>query len=72
LIDFAGQRTDFPPVAADETYPAQSPALNFVDAILGKAPNGSPGELGLASMEIIEAACASATSGENIRIRNLK
>src|SRR5437773_703208 len=60
LIDFADQRTDFKPLAENEIYPSQSPALNFVDAVLGKAPNGSPGELGLAAMEIIEAACESA------------
>ncbi|HEX4120238.1 MAG TPA: Gfo/Idh/MocA family oxidoreductase, partial [Verrucomicrobiae bacterium] len=60
LIDFADKRTRFEPLAENEIYPSQAPALNFVDAILGKSPNGSPGELGLASMEIIEAACESA------------
>jgi len=63
LVDFAGQRTEFSPLAENEIYPAQSPALNFIDAILGKTANGSPGELGLASMEIIEAACVSAATG---------
>ncbi len=72
LIDFAGQRTGFPPLAEADLYPAQSPALNFIDAILGQVVNGSPGELGLASMEIIEAACASAGNGQNIRVRDLK
>ena len=71
LIDFAGQRTEFSPLAEKEIYPAQSPALNFVDTILGQARNGSPGALGLASMEIIEAACTSANHGKNICIRNL-
>lgn len=70
-VDFDGQRSDFPTLAAGEVYPAQAPALNFVDAILGQAPNGSPGELGLASMEIIEAACQSATSGQPVRIRHV-
>jgi predicted dehydrogenase len=69
LIDLAEQRTEFQPLTENEIYPAQSPALNFVDAIRGKAPNGSPGELGLASMEIIEAACQSAANGQNITIR---
>ena len=72
LIDFNDQRTEYPPLAENEIYPAQSPALNFIDTILGKVPNGSPGDLGLASMEIIEAACASATHGKNISIRNFK
>ena len=69
LTDFAGQRTEFPSLPENEIYPAQSPARNFVDAIRGDAPNGSPGELGLASMEIIEAACTSARSGRNEIIR---
>ncbi len=72
LVDFADQRTEFSPLAEDEIYPAPAPALNFIEAISGQAANGSPGDLGLASMEIIEAACASATSGKNIRLRKLK
>jgi predicted dehydrogenase len=68
-IDFAGSRTEFPPLAEHEIYPAQAPALNFVSLLLGRSSNGSPGELGLASMEIIEAARQSAAAGENIRIR---
>lgn len=72
MIDFAGRRTEFKPLANDEIYPGQSPALNFIEAILGKAPNGSPGDLGLASMEIIEAACASASNGQNMSIRKIK
>lgn len=72
LIDFAGQRTEFPQLAEREIYPAQSPALNFVSVLLGVALNGSPGDLGLASMEIIEAARQSAASGNNVRIREVK
>ena len=69
LIDFADKRTEFKTLAENEIYPSQSPALNFIDAILGKTPNGSPGDLGLASMEIIEAACESAQTGRNEIIR---
>jgi predicted dehydrogenase len=72
LIDFAGKRTEFEPLAENEIYPSQAPALNFVDAILGKVPNGSPGELGLASMEIIEAACESAQTNRCETIREVK
>jgi predicted dehydrogenase len=72
LTDFSNQRTEFKPLAADEIYPAQSPALNFIEAILGNTANGSPGELGLASMEIITAACASAQSGRNEIIRAVR
>jgi predicted dehydrogenase len=69
LVDFAGQRTILKPLAEKEIYPERSPALNFVDAILGKTSNGSPGELGLASMEIIEAACESARTNRCEKIR---
>ena len=72
LIDFDGKRTDFPSLPENEIYPAQSPAQNFIDAILGKTANGSPGELGLASMEIIEAACRSATTNHLQKIRPTK
>ena len=71
LTDFAGHRTEFPPLAETEIYPAAAPALNFMDALLGRAANGSPGELGLASMEIIEAACVSAQTGAPQKIRPL-
>lgn len=72
LIDFSDHRTEFPALAPREIYPEQSPALNFIDTILGKATNGSPGELGLASMEIIEAACESARTNRCERIRTLE
>jgi predicted dehydrogenase len=69
LIDFADKRTDFPALAADDIYPSQAPALNLIDAVLNPANNRSPGTLGLASMEIIEAACQSARTGRNILIQ---
>jgi predicted dehydrogenase len=72
LVDFAGQRTEFEPLTEKEIYPEQAPALNFIDAILGKAPNGSTGELGLAAMEIIEAACESAQTNRCEKIREVK
>jgi predicted dehydrogenase len=72
LIDFADKRTEFQPLAESEIYPSQAPALNFVDAILGKAANGSSGELGLAAMEIIEAACESAQTNRCEKIREVK
>ena len=70
-VDFAGTRREYPALAAHEIYPDQSPALNFIDAIRGTAPNGSAGDLGLASMEIIEAACQSASGAGNVIIRPL-
>jgi len=72
MVDFADKRTGFEPLAENEIYPGQKPALNFVDAILGKALNGSPGELGLVSMEIIEAACESAQTNRCEKIREVQ
>ena len=72
LVDFSDKRTEFPQLAENEIYPAQSPVLNFIDVISGKAPNGSAGDLGLASMEIIEAACESAQTGRNEQIRPVR
>ena len=56
-------------VSHTAAYPFFPTAMNFIDAICGNTPNGSPGELGLASMEIIEAACQSANGGGNIILR---
>ncbi|MDE3069071.1 MAG: Gfo/Idh/MocA family oxidoreductase [Verrucomicrobiota bacterium] len=72
LVDFNDKRTEYPPLAENAIYPSQAPARNFVDAILGKAPNGSPGELGLAAMELIEAACESAQTNRSEKIREVK
>ncbi len=69
VTGFDQTRRVLPEIAPDDIYPAQAPARNFIDAILGVAPNGSPGTLGLASMEIIEAACRSASGAGNTIIR---
>lgn len=64
-----GVETAMPDLAEAAIYPEQSPARNLVDCALQTAENQSPGSLGAASMEIIEAACRSAESGSNIVIR---
>jgi predicted dehydrogenase len=64
--------TDFPPLREAEIYPERAPARNLVDCVIDPDANVSPGKLGLASMEVIETACASARSGENITIRPLR
>lgn len=60
--------TEYPDIPAEDIYPLLSPACNFIDAITGNAPNGSPASLGLYAMRIIESACQSARSGVNIRV----
>jgi predicted dehydrogenase len=71
MIDFNDKRTEFAPIDASGIYPSHAPCLNFIDTLLGKATNGSPGELGLASMEIIEAACESAKTNRCEKIREV-
>jgi predicted dehydrogenase len=66
-----GAEVTYPDLPAAEIYPERAPAGNLIDAILGFAPNLSPGTLGLAAMEVIEAACQSARSGESIAIREV-
>lgn len=64
LVPFEGERRVEPQLPADAIYPEKEPARNFIDAALGLAPNGSDGRLGLASMEVIEAATRSDESGK--------
>lgn len=68
---FEGEPKDYPPLTPDEIYPDKSPVTNFIDACLGLAVNGSPGELGVAAMEIIEAAGLSDKHQKPIKIKNL-
>jgi len=58
----------YPDIPEAEVYPMFAPAENLIDAITGKAPNGSPATLGLYSMKIIEAACRSAKTNRNIKV----
>lgn len=65
---FSGDVKEYKPLSEDEIYPDRAPVLNFIDAVLGVDKNGSPGELGLAAMEVIEAACLSNQKGKSIKI----
>jgi len=68
LHDVACNVTNYPDLTEAEVYPMFEPARNFVDAITGEAPNGSPGALGLYAMKIIEGACESVRSNSNVSI----
>lgn len=67
-IPFEGEREKLPDIPADQIYPDRGPANNLIEAALGLAPNGSDGRLGLDSMEVIEAACQSARSGQPVQL----
>lgn len=67
-IRMSGERRQFPDLAADEIYPHQAPARNLIDSIFDPSCNRSPAELGVAAMEVIEAAALSAKSGRNVLV----
>lgn len=68
---FGGEPKEYPALSDEEIYPDKAPVLNFIDACLGQAFNGSPCELGVAAMKIIEAACLSDKNGRPIKIKAL-
>lgn len=65
---FQGEVVRYPDLAEAEIYPMFAPAENLVEVILGRAENGAPAWLGLYGMKIIQAACQSARTGENVKI----
>jgi predicted dehydrogenase len=65
---FDGTTRELPPLPAADIYPERAPANDLVETVLGRKANGSPGTLGLASMEVIEAACRSAATGQNVKV----
>jgi predicted dehydrogenase len=68
----SGETATYPPLAPDGIYPHQAPAMNLVDSIFDPTCNRSPASLGVAAMEMIEAACISAASGENVAVPTLQ
>lgn len=71
FTSMSGETRIYPQLAADEIYPHQAPALNLIDSILDPSCNRSPASLGVAAMEVIEAASLSAVRGQNILIPSL-
>jgi hypothetical protein len=63
-----GGERRYPDLAQAEIFPERAPAQNLVDSILGLATTVSPWALGLASMEVVDAACESARTGLNIKL----
>jgi hypothetical protein len=45
--------------------------MNLIDSISEPHRNQSPATLGVAAMEVIEAACLSAKSGNNVHVASL-
>lgn len=60
VIHRRNQEPEVIQAAADDIYPRFATAHNLVDVILGKAANGSPGEVGWRTVELLDAAYQSA------------
>lgn len=58
-----GTEQRYGPLQDDEVYPRFATANHLVDVILGQASNGSPAEVGLRVVEILDAAYRSAGAG---------
>jgi predicted dehydrogenase len=71
FVPLVGEPRAYPDLEEEAIYPHLAPALNLIDSIHDPSRNQSPATLGVAAMEVIEAACYSAKSGENIRVASL-
>jgi len=63
-----GREEPLPDIPEDERWPQLLPPRNFVDVITGKAESICPGELGLYTVQFIEAVYESAASGQPVEI----
>jgi predicted dehydrogenase len=68
FVPMVGMPRTYPNLSEDEVYPHQAPASNLIDSIYDPDCNQSPATLGVSAMQVIEAACLSAKSGDNIRV----
>jgi predicted dehydrogenase/L-rhamnose mutarotase len=66
LADGAVER--LPELPSANRYPEGAPADNLVDVVLGRAPNGSPADVGVASVELVDAMYRSARQGKAVRL----
>jgi len=71
FIGMGVERHSYPDLIPDEVYPQQAPVINLIESILDPSCNQSPASLGVAAMEVIEAACISAKSGQNVLVPSL-
>jgi len=71
FVPLIGEPYRYPDLAEDAIYPHLAPALNLIDSIHNPRNNRSPATLGVAAMEVIEAACLSARSGNNVLVSSL-
>jgi predicted dehydrogenase len=68
FVSMSGKQKPYPDLSPEDIYPHQAPAINLIDSIFDPSCNRSPASLGVAAMEVIEAACTSARNGQDVRI----
>jgi predicted dehydrogenase len=67
-----GREEHFGPLPPDDRYPKFAPANNLVDVVLGCAPNGNPTEVGVRTVELLDAAYrSSAQGGQPVRVKDI-
>lgn len=71
FTSMSGEVEVYPTLPQDEVYPHKAPAINLIDSIVDPSCNRSPAWLGVAAMEMIEAASISAKNGQNVLIASL-
>jgi predicted dehydrogenase len=71
FIPMSGEQQTYPDLAPAEIYPHEAPAINLIDSIFDPSRNRSQASLGVAAMEVIEAACISAGTGANVLVPNV-
>lgn len=71
FVPLVGESYNYPALEGDAIYPHRAPAINLIDSIQNPSRNQSPATLGVAAMEVIEGACRSAKSGNNILVSSL-
>lgn len=71
FVPLVGVSRTYPDLEEDAVYPHLAPAMNLIDSIQYPSSNQSPATLGVAAMEVIEGACRSAKSGNNIFVSSL-
>lgn len=71
VVPLAGKSHTYPDLEEHAIYPHEAPAVNLIDSIQNPSRNQSPAILGVAAMEVIEGACRSVKSGNNIFVSSL-
>jgi predicted dehydrogenase len=67
-----GREERLGPLPPEQRYPSHAPANNLVDVCLGRGENGSPAEVGVRVVELLDAAYRSAAQGgQPVRVAEL-